>query len=1265
MIDLFGPSADEATSVTHRPKKYVTTHETVPSYFTPDTMHAMFEALDMNGDGVVCAQDLRRWIEQQQEPEKVNIHVLNLDEIGAFLHSGGANKESDREIELGTVTSADGNRRIDALSEDGLVSCLACFPTLAFNWNDPLSLDGRGAFMKNSSSSSSSSKECRVQGTSLNRETAAMLYRRLDSDSDGVVTAADLRMWRRMLPLGRSEDDLVRSLLVGANATVPISTKSSTSRSNNIKKHVGKLLVEPAESSMLCRGSETVTNNSGDPRGLKPWSLYGILRDSPVLAAELCAQVALLDFIIDGGHQSGEICTSDPNNFYGAQSAATANDREDFLSIFDFDDCRSRAGSIPRGHDKALSREALHAVNNVPSDNIISAFVCVAKLKLCRIASAYREAEAHELSVATSILKALDTTGCGYINSHDLQKYLQQHANFYSVSVEEVRSLLDDPHNNDWGSCKSVQPALQGPSSRVDVESEGNVELGQLLDSATLQQVLSRPAYRNFARLLHRFTQVQQELIRRQKQTEKAQQKTNSSEHCNDTEGSNMLPKRLSMHKRMLAKGGLDLERPLLRGRQNDVDQPFLAGHRHQNSLSAATGRVPWKAFPPIFDVKAGDEKTSRAFGRVALQKWFLELDVNRDGFVTSNDLSKWCTAAGCLGLVHELDLESLFHPALPNFNGFLSESRRRETSDSSRHFVVDDSDFQDWQRGKLSESRPPSGAHNLSEDDTHASVVRAAQMVSPVPNGLNEVAFSAALARRPVLASQLVLVHRVSRAAQAMLFAEACSTAALTAVANATTAAQAAAIAGQHQNRAQAAAAAASLEAQRAAASAKAAIGEVLAICCSSRELTHRRKSSGQSDTVRELEVQVNVADTNDPRGTTARAARRALQDHFLMEARRNWTRLSIEVALEVKLLAWREAEHYPHQLQEIHSLLSLRDLSPLPVSTSKAAEAEATGLHEAYYSATQKGSRKTRKVATKLGPPALNNAEDRSANAIFENIGSLVVGQNGTSSASSLNEVQTAESRSAARNREQSARRKPVPKSPPRQRAQKQPSHQAITASSDSGREAKKETKERGPPPRRPSFGDRVSGLLMGSSGHHSRMARHLNEDVDCSELKSYDNEGKSPDAGWSGESSANWTSIAKTQTAESRIAARNREQSARRKPVPKSPPRQRAQKQPSQMIDNSTSDRYAQERHSKDAALASSLNSNVEPPSNAHRFARYEGDQQRRPRVAKLFEATTGSSESATSYSISPGHFPKKIIPSSTPRSSASGEGDGTQL
>jgi len=45
-------------------------------------------------------------------------------------------------------------------------------------------------------------------------------------------------------------------------------------------------------------------------------------------------------------------------------------------------------------------------------------------------------------------------------------------------------------------------------------------------------------------------------------------------------------------------------------------------------------------------------------------------------------------------------------------------------------------------------------------------------------------------------------------------------------------------------------------------------------------------------------------------------------------MRSQQNSTLLLIEVAQEIKLLAWREAEQFPSQLEELRGLLPLRDV-------------------------------------------------------------------------------------------------------------------------------------------------------------------------------------------------------------------------------------------------------------------------------------------------------------------------------------------------
>jgi Ca2+-binding EF-hand superfamily protein len=584
----------------------------------------------------------------------------------------------------------------DTLSEESLANGLNLFPTLAFNWNSPVSYVGSPDF------------PCRARDGSLfDSEDAAILFRRIDLESKGQIAAADLQVWRRKLPFGRSEDDLVQSVLATACADK-----------------------------------------------LNPPAFFKVLQDDPMLAAELCTQAAVLDFI-------------------------AGDDRQ---------------------------KEGVR-----PSESMIKAFVCVAKLKLRRLASAYRDVYSQEDTVSASVFRALNDTGTGSVGANDMHGYLQKHANVKGLSENDVRYLLDAEGG--------------GPA-------EGGVAAGQSsLNKEAFRKVLSRPAHRNLAMLLYRFAQVQQE--------------------------------------------------------------------------RAGATQV---AFAPVFD--DATKHLPRTFDTEELQSWFEELDEDRDGCVTSQDLIAWCTSASWQGLMDEGDLESLFHPSLPNFN--VSPAKAAQSSLLSAGTSQVDIEL----------------GHNVSPIlAAHSASMQASRR-------LDESTFSAALARRPLLAARLVLVHRYSRIVKAKQLVEASANAALSASENVA----AAAVESPEEKRVQVLADAAISAAQHA-----------VAITTSvSFNMVKNHKKSDRSSVMKddavaqELRARMKEAETNNTLSASTQEARRALKEHFLVVAERNLTLLSIEVALEVKLLAWREAEHCPAQLQELRALIPLHSNvdhgqggGPAPVAT------------------------------------------------------------------------------------------------------------------------------------------------------------------------------------------------------------------------------------------------------------------------------------------------------------------------------------------
>ena len=503
MIALFGVSSEStAASDAHRRDH----KEIEPELFSTDSIHAMFQELDMNGDGYLCTEDLGRWMNHEGSP-----HALHLDEISAFLRAGkgvSSSKYTPAASLLYTGNSeiqpSEESINSDTLIEDGLASCLALFPALAFDWNAPFSSGSRSIFTSSSSSSSTTTTttfQSHSQGNSFNRDNAAVLFRRLDSDSDGWITAADLRLWRRMLPLGRSEDDLVLSFFPADTdaKSVPAPHKVPTRRRSS-------LFTTTIESPANGCGSVITARAAKELPGLKPWNFYMVLRDNPMLIAELCTQVALLDFIMRGGHHEDVNVTG--------KSPSIENSEDDIFKLLDFEGVCDIRGSIARSEQLGLQNDAyMLTVNDVPSDNLISAFTCVAKLKLCRLASAYREATAQDESMTKNIFRAFDIACSGYINAHDIQVYLQKHANLYAVTVNELYCCLlhqQYDHSQEAINQSTLEAILPSPTLTDSYTREG----GHLLDEKALQEVLSKIAHQKLASLLYRVVQVQQEHAR-------------------------------------------------------------------------------------------------------------------------------------------------------------------------------------------------------------------------------------------------------------------------------------------------------------------------------------------------------------------------------------------------------------------------------------------------------------------------------------------------------------------------------------------------------------------------------------------------------------------------------------------------------------------------------------------------------------------------------------------------------------------------------
>jgi hypothetical protein len=312
-------------------------------------------------------------------------------------------------------------------------------------------------------------------------------------------------------------------------------------------------------------------------------------------------------------------------------------------------------------------------------------------------------------------------------------------------------------------------------------------------------------------------------------------------------------------------------------------------------------------------------QKSPLAFEAEALQNFFKELDKDQDGFVTPRDLITWCTSVSCQSLVDVADLESLFQASLPDFN---SSSSTAPTSSAAPHVALEvgqDSDVDDV-IGVFEEPVNVDDIDNgsflmahqaiiSSLDEVPSSSLTQAAKQSSKSNGLNEKAFSAALVRRPLLSARLVLMRRFSLAVKPMLEVEAFANEALATADTAMDAAK----------------------------------SELQCVAWQDTcEILVESKKSADSDAsvVQDLEASIKEAEAKDPRSATSHAVRRALQEHFLMVARQNRALLTIELALEVKLLAWHEAEHCPTQLQQLQALPPLYTFCPQPSLAESAAE-------------------------------------------------------------------------------------------------------------------------------------------------------------------------------------------------------------------------------------------------------------------------------------------------------------------------------------
>jgi hypothetical protein len=347
-----------------------------------------------------------------------------------------------------------------------------------------------------------------------------------------------------------------------------------------------------------------------EARGIKQWDLFMTLRADPVLGAELTAQCALLDFLmagdvhgaIDEEEDEGggvDLGVSDDD----ASDSESDDDDGDGVQMLELGEVdvwaeapleglsglqkkRARATRKQARH-RARHRATPHALaaaaaagaqretvfggstkgdSGVPDDVAVSAFVCVAKLKLCRLAVAAHAVATREDTAAGEVFSALDPHHTAFVTAHDLLRYLQERASIYTVTSEDLALILGDAavmadgdpsdERDPWSLFSSQSPPLLAdhnsssrhvlprlPSKRLGLAALGSLgstqptsalgpsressrpaghprgggggddecsgHEGRYLDRRALREVFSDPAHHRLASLLHRFTTAQ------------------------------------------------------------------------------------------------------------------------------------------------------------------------------------------------------------------------------------------------------------------------------------------------------------------------------------------------------------------------------------------------------------------------------------------------------------------------------------------------------------------------------------------------------------------------------------------------------------------------------------------------------------------------------------------------------------------------------------------------------------------------------------
>jgi len=181
----------------------------------------------------------------------------------------------------------------------------------------------------------------------------------------------------------------------------------------------------------------------------------------------------------------------------------------------------SGGGGAADQHANYLDRE-----DNVPPEAAVSAFVCVAKLKLCALAAARHAADARADTVAGEVFAALDPTNTQFVSLHDVQRWLQQHAGCAALTAQDLFLIFGASSSSNGNDIKireelsslppahteARDPVFGGePSGGQDVRPSSGAdepEVAHLMDRASFRAALGLPPHRAVAALLHRLVRV-------------------------------------------------------------------------------------------------------------------------------------------------------------------------------------------------------------------------------------------------------------------------------------------------------------------------------------------------------------------------------------------------------------------------------------------------------------------------------------------------------------------------------------------------------------------------------------------------------------------------------------------------------------------------------------------------------------------------------------------------------------------------------------